>query len=224
LVDGGGGATAVTVQGAPGRLLTSVGNRTIEVTFGPVAGMIYSVVTSELSQAEALAFADTAAVDGDTASMRDAAALGDMRPIGSMTDFVAAWGLVIGASDPTSVLPGVVSAQYGPEGGRMGVTSRGATTKIVPMLRFLLGVSDDDARVHDLPALVLPMDAGDPLSGPDTLGTIVAWVEGDRLVLVSGPHDVDAITALAESVRPATDEEWTEVQRVAGNTATTAAD
>ncbi|MBI4882489.1 MAG: hypothetical protein HY826_00375 [Actinobacteria bacterium] len=43
----------------------------------------------------------------------------------------------------------------------------------------------------------------------------MAWVEGGRLIVVTGPDDVAATLALAESVRPATTDEWAEVTALA---------
>ena len=43
------------------------------------------------------------------------------------------------------------------------------------------------------------------------IGSVVAWVEGGRLVMVTGQVPVDELLELAESVRPATVTEWAEV-------------
>lgn len=209
----------VTVQGSPGHLTTSVGDRTIDLTFGPVDGMIYSVVTSELTQRESLAFAEAVTVDGTMSVIRDIRALAGLQPVGSIDDFVAAFRLVVAASDPSTVQAGVVSTQYGSVDHRIAVTSRSATAEILPMVRFLLGATGSEVTVHGAPALVLSTDDGDPLVGSELqLGTVVAWVEGDRVVVLSGHDGPTVIAALAETVRPATVDEWSEVERVAGNT------
>lgn len=207
-------SAVITVQGAPGQLITSVGNRTIDLTFGPIDGLMYSVVTSELTQQETLAFAGAVSAEGDASIVRDSTALARLRPVGSIADFVAALRLVAGAIEPANEQAGVVSAQYGADTDRVSVTSRSATAEILPMLRFLLGATERDTTVHGEPALVFTADDGDPLAGSDELGTIVAWVEGDRAVMVSGQEDAATTTSLAETVRPATDEEWAEVTRL----------
>lgn len=206
----------ITVQGAPGQLTTSVGNRTTDLTFGPVAGMVYSVVTSELTQQETLAFAEAVSVDDDVSAVRDSRALAGLRPVGSIADFVAAVRVVAAAIQPTIGQAGVVSVQYGADDTRLAVTSRGATEKILPMLRFLLGGAGEGATIHGEPALVFAADDGDPLAGSDELGTAIAWVEGDRMVMVNGHDGPEAIRSFAETVRPAADDEWAEVTRVSG--------
>ncbi|MGB8859145.1 MAG: hypothetical protein WCC60_07815 [Ilumatobacteraceae bacterium] len=216
-VDGGDGTTTITVQSAPGQLRTSVGNRTIEVVFGPVDGQVFSVVTSELTQQETLAFAEAVSVDGTTARVSDSTVLSGLRPVGSIADFTATFGVIVTASDPATPREGIVSTQYGPEGGRVAVTSLPATDHAYAMLRFFLGDAAD-ATVHGLPAVAFAMTADDPLLASNRPGTIVAWIEGGRLIVVSGSDGPVTTTALAETVRPATDAEWTEVERVAGNT------
>jgi hypothetical protein len=43
----------------------------------------------------------------------------------------------------------------------------------------------------------------------------VLWWEGGRVILVAGDGDLSATFDLAETVRPATDEEWAEVEALA---------
>lgn len=212
------GDGSATVQGAPALRTTSVGSRTTEINFGPLGGYMYSVATSELSQAESLAFAEAVSLDHGTPVVNDSTVLGDMRPLGSIADFAAVLGLVVVVGEPGVAQAGIVSAQYATEGKTYSVTSHPADTSALTMVSFFFGAGEE-TTVHGQPALAFDIDPADPLlafgSGS---GTVVAWIEGGRLVIVTGPDGPVATTALAESVRPATDAEWVEVARVAANT------
>jgi hypothetical protein len=179
---------------------------------------MFTVATSELSRAESLAFAESVSLDHGTPVVNDSTVLGDMRPLGSIADFATVFGLVLAIGEPGLAQARIVSAQYGSEGKQYSVTSHPTTTNAMTMAGFFFG-EGQDVTVHGQPGLAFEIDGADPLlafgSGS---GTVVAWVEGGRLVIVTGPDGPLATTALAESVRPATDAEWADVARVAADT------
>ena len=214
----GSGPNTVTVQGAPGLLTTSIGSRTTQIDFGPLGGYMYTVATFELSRADSLAFAESVSLDHGTPVVNDSTVLGDMRPLGSIADFATVFGMVVAIGEPGFPQAGIVSAQYGSGDHQYSVTSHPTTTSAMTMVSFFLGAGQT-VTVHGQPGLAFEIDAVDPLlafgSGS---GTVIAWVEGGRLVIVTGPDGVVATSALAKSVRTATDAEWADVARAAATT------
>ena len=222
--DGRPGTLQVTVQGAPAGVVTPIGDHTIQVTFGPIDANMFSVISSELSVDETLAFAESAILDADVPVITDAAVLHEMKPIGSIANFGAVYALVTTVINPVQAQAGVVTTQYGPEGARFTVSSQTAADEDLGVLDFFLG-RGANASVRGRPALTFEVDASESLLAFGAeVGSLVAWVEGGRLVMVTGKLPVDELITLAETVRPATHDEWTEVMRVAANTANAAAD
>ena len=215
---GGDPSTTVTVQGTPGLVTTSIGSRTTQINFGPLGGNMFSVATSELSRAESLAFAEAVSLDHGTPVLNDSSVLGDMRPLGTIADFASVVGLSMVSGEPGLAQADIVFAQYGSGGKRYSVSSRPSFTSDLTMVSFFFG-GGEEATVHGHPALAFEINPDDPLlafgSGS---GSVIAWVEGGQLVMVTGPDGGVATSALAESVRSATDAEWADVTRVAANT------
>ena len=209
--DMGQGAVDVTVQGAPGKFTPALDDQSLRLAFGPLDSRLYEVLSSEVSQSDTLAFAEVVAFDEGTPVVDDIVALGSMLPLCSLTDFNSAYSLVLMASMPRYALPGYVTALYGTRANRFSVTSQWAPEGGLIPLQFVLGGSVD-ATVHGEPALTVEVDTSESVlvTGAD-IGSVVAWVEGGRLVMVTGQVPVDELLALAESVRPATDTEWAEV-------------
>ena len=204
----GQGSIDVTVQGAPGELIPALDDQTLQLTFGPLDGQIYQVVSSEVSQADTLAFAEVIAFDDGTPVVDDISVLDGMLPMSSLTEFNAAYSLVLMASTPRYSLPGYVTALYGTRANRFSVTSQWAPEGGLTPLQFVLG-GEIDATVHGEPALTVEVDTSESVlvTGVD-IGSVVAWVEAGRLVMVTGQVPVDELLELAETVRPATDAEW----------------
>lgn len=218
----GDGAVEVTVQGAPGAILTSLDSQNIEVNFGPIDGRVTSVVTSELTQRETLAFAETATFENGVPVVSDAGTLVGLQPLGDISSFGSVFSFVATAANPASPEATVVTAQYGPEEKRFTVTSHVADDTDLKLLRFVLG-GDVNAQVHGQQALTYVANPSESLLALRVeLGSVVAWVEGGRLIMVTGKLEVPELLKLAETVRPATADEWAQVIRVAANTVNTA--
>lgn len=212
----GQAAIEVTIQGAPGQLLAAVGDPLTRLAFGPLNGLLYTVVASELSHEEAIAFADVVTFDDGAPAVSDISALDGMMPLFSVEDFSMANSLLLGAISSESSQPQVVSTHYGLESERFTVTSQRAPDAGLAPLQFLFG-GEIDAVVHGEQALSFDVDTTDSLFALDVdLGSVVAWVEGGRLVMVTGQLPLAELLALAESVRPATEAEWSEIEQVAG--------
>lgn len=200
------------VQGVPARISTNDNEQQIE--FGPVNGQMFSVVTSGMPLTESLEFANAVSVENGTPTVTRGA-LGDMQPIGDVADYTTVLTTLFATTDFGSQ-PGVVLVQYGEvtidDEGDVGLLYALATQPVVSdrtlgMLHFLFGETAS-AVVHGQPAVVV--DQTDEISE----AAFVIWVEGGRIIVVIGPSDATSILELAESVRPATDDEWAEVEAV----------
>ncbi|MCE9622264.1 MAG: hypothetical protein K8R99_07975 [Actinomycetia bacterium] len=211
------GETTATVQGAPAVISSNLGFR--EISFGPSDGLMFSVVSSGLSLAESLAFAEAVGVDGGVPIVRDDTVIGSMLPVGDVADYSVATGTVFAAISAFGEMPGTVSVHYGDflTGAAYSIASRAAVSEsTLAMVRFVLG-ADEERRVHGQPAIAVDQPANMFGGAAADMRSIVAWVEGGRLIIVCGPDDVEATLALAETVREATDNEWAEVVEVAQN-------
>jgi len=218
-VPSGDGGLDVIVQGAPGTILTSIDSQNIQLNFGPIDGKIISVVTSELTKGETLAFADASMFDDGVPVITDAVAISGLEPLGSISRFGGVFAFVATAANPASAQPKIVTAQYGPEGKRFSVTSHATGENDLELLSFFLG-GEIDSQVHGQRALTHVANPPDSsLAFGTEFGSIVAWVEGGRLIMVTGKLPVDELLQLAESVRAATEGEWAEVASVAASTA-----
>jgi hypothetical protein len=212
------GAQDVTIQGVPGQILVSVDSQNIQADFGPIDGNTITVITSELSQTDTLTFAESARFVDGVPVFTNARDLLDLRPITDISTFGDVYELVFTAAQPNGPRTDVVSVQYGPDDNRFAVTSLPVNSDGLGVLRFFLG-GDITATVHGQPALTLVTDPSAALLAfGSNFGTVVAWVEGGRMVMVTGKLPLDELLTLAESVRPATSDEWTEVTRIAANT------
>lgn len=216
----GRAAVDVTVQGVPGVLVPAIGDQSLQLSFGPLDGRVYTVVTSEISQADTLAFAEVVSVDNDVPVIADVSVLRGLQPLCSVADFNTAYGIVLTASNPEYSQPQIVAAQYGEDSDRFTLTSQKAPSSGLLPLQFVLG-GKIDATVHGQTALTLVTDDSEALQAFGVkLGSVVAWVEGGRLIMVTGRLSVDELLQLAETVRPATADEWNEISQARLNRAT----
>jgi len=211
----GRAAVDVTVQGVPGVLIPAIGDQSLQLSFGPRDGSIYTVVTSEISQADTLAFAESVSIDGEVPVIADVSLLRGMQPLCSITDFNTACGIVLTASNPAYPQPRISATQYGAKSDHFTLTSQRAPASGLAPLQFLVG-GKINATAHGEPALTFVTDDSEALLAFGVeLGSVVAWIEGGRLIMVTGRLPVDELLQLAESVRPATVDEWAEVVQVA---------
>lgn len=210
-------ATAGTIQGSPASVSLE-GGGPISVEFGPVDGRMFSVATSDMSRAETLAFAEAVGVDGDTALVADSSVLGEMMPLGTVAEYFDVLQLAFQSSAFGGFGPGMISVHYGGGNDTYTLSSVAAGDDGLAMMHFVFGDgvgAASSVTVHDLPAIATT--TGDQAFADEPVN-FVAWVEGGRLVMVTGPDELDDLVALAETVRPASDDEWADVVAVAVQT------
>lgn len=218
-----GGESADTIQGAPA-VVHPVSGGARGITFGPANGLMFDVVTAGMSLAESLAFAESVGIDNGVPVISDGSVMGAMEPLGGISDYSVAIGTGFAAMSPFSEEPGIVSAYYG-EFDFNGAGNRAPTYSIatqpvsgsstLSMLQFVLG-GETGQTVHGQPAIVVAeIESGFGLA--HVTSSLVAWVESGRLIVVTGADGAEATMALAETVRPATDNEWAHVVEVAQN-------
>ncbi|MCE9622265.1 MAG: hypothetical protein K8R99_07980 [Actinomycetia bacterium] len=171
-----------------------------EVTWGPIAGRTWTVTTNMLDEAQSLEFANHVAVIDGNPALAYKYQLAGMQPVGSvaaldcvelLTDlFGGERGR--GAAQPTLLTWGTVDES-------VSLGSIAAPSDALPLVEFVLGAGRP-ITIHGLAATVITSRV---LAGP-----VVAWVEDGRLIMIAGDATSEELIALAESVRPATDEEW----------------
>lgn len=211
---------ATQVQGAPATVDT-YGTDTM-IMFGPVDGRMFTLNAYNLDREAALRLAEVVAVRDGVPAITDDRALAGMRPVGSMVEFGATLDVVLTPGDvavPTANLVFVRYSSAGDGGGGGDHTLASipaAHETMLPMLHFLFP-QGRERRVRGTTALVVGDGAAPDLLGSGA-GTLVAWVEGGRLIVVIGPGDELATLALTDSIRPATDDEWDEVVAAAART------
>lgn len=71
----------MTVQEVPGVLTTSLGNHTLRLSFGPLDGHAYSIVTSEMSTADTLALAEVVSIRERVPVIADRSVLQVLEPL-----------------------------------------------------------------------------------------------------------------------------------------------
>ncbi|MDO8390214.1 MAG: hypothetical protein Q7V57_06975 [Actinomycetota bacterium] len=209
------GTPDAQVQGTPASIDT-YGNETV-IVFGPVDGRTFSVRTYDLGRDASLRFAETVAIRDGVPTITDDRALADMRPVGSIAEYGAALDAVLTPGESAIPSTNLVFVQYAAAAGRYTLASVPAAHEtMLPMLHFLMP-QGHERTVRGTTGWVVGDGVTPDLLGSGT-GTLLAWVEGGRLILVIGPDDELATLALADSIRPATDDEWDEVATAATNT------
>lgn len=198
-----------TVQGTPAEVVPDAFG--MSITFGPIDGLTYIVITQHLSRDESLRFAEAVTIDDGAPAITDDRALGELRPVANLTEVGRASSVLYAATQAgTFSWRDVVYAQYDHPDGQATVASTPIDRDdVATLLRYYLP-EGTAATVHGQPASVSKV--------PGASQHLVAWVEGGRLIVVSGPGDAQATVALAESVRTATADEWAEVEDVAART------
>ena len=174
-----------------------------EVTWGPITGRTWVVTTNMLNEEQSLDFAEhVGVVDGDPA-LAYQYQLAGMQPVGSVAamDCVELLADLFrgergrGAAQPTLLTWGSLDES-------VSLGSVAAPADALPLVEFVLG-EGRAITIHGVEATVISSRV---LSGP-----VVAWLEEGRLVMVAGHATEEELIALAESVRPATEVEWSAV-------------
>jgi hypothetical protein len=137
----------------------------------------------------------------------DPAVLGDLQPIGAYGDYITLTTLIQYAQNNGRDQQGVVGVYYGFDGH--SVVSMPGNERSLDLVRFVMDADAQERTVHGRRAVGFTKGAG-PFGGFDT--STVVWWEGGRVILVAGDGDLSATFDLAETVRPATDDEWADVQ------------
>ena len=193
------GTEEYTVHGLPASLShLRVRN---EAEWGPLGGFNWRTDSNLLSKEEALAFAAAVGVQQGQAAIRRSYDLTTLQPLGTVSAFHSAFALedaLTGGHFATAVEATVV--QYTADTGEaVQVASVPAPPDALALVEFVFG-SGAAATVHGLPAVVLTSR---------DLGNMVIWLEGGRLIAATGGRIPETeMFALAESVRPVTDDEW----------------
>lgn len=192
--------SAVVIDGTPARLVDNAHGR-ITVAWGPVNSQRWGVDTNGLTRTEAIAFAQAVAIVDGKPVLRADYDLGDLQPVGDLETFDRVRAMLTalqGNSSSVMHTPTALSYATADEVS-VGLTSIVAPPDSLAMAAFVFG-GGAPLTVHGLPARV---------AHRDDLGTVVSWLEGNRLIAVAATTRTDAVVTMAESVRPATDAEWT---------------
>ena len=188
-----------TVQGLPASLAHLRVRNQFE--WGPFGGFNWHTSSNLLSTDEALAFAEAVGVQQGQAAIRHSYDLGTLQPLGTVSAFHSAFALEDALTDgpfATAVEATVVEYTVDTEAA-VQVASVPAPPDGLALVEFVFG-NGSPATVHALPAVLLTSR---------DLGTTVVWLEGGRLIAVTGGRiPRPEVLTLAESVGPVTDDEW----------------
>ncbi len=193
--------TLATVNGVGAKLRRVRVRR--EVEWGPIDGRTWRVTTNMLDESQALEFANQVGLVDGLPALRTRYDLGDMVPIGS----VAAFDCVVLLTDLFHDEHGTGAAQptllrWGTPEDPVSLGSIAVPSDALPMVEFVLGAGEP-TTVHSQPAVMIKSRV--------LADWVIGWVEDGRLILVAGNVSPEELLALAETVRPATDDEWAEV-------------
>ena len=207
-----GAGTDIRVQGAPA-VVETVDTATI-VSFGPVDGRDFVLETHNLDTPAALRLAEVIAIRDGVPTITDDRALDGMRPVGGLDDFFAVLLAVLTPTSTDFPARNLVFVHYTDASGTTTLSSIPAPRDtLLPMLRLVLPLGSE-LTVRGTSGWVVDANPLPDQQGDGTR-TLIAWVEGGRLLVVLGPGDEAATLELAESIRPATDEEWADVAEAA---------
>lgn len=191
------GTSATRVRGIDA-VISRVGVRT-SVVWGPLDRYGWTAEASRLTDDEVLQFADHTAVVDDQPALRESYDMLGLQPVGGIAGFrtVKAVERVLG-DRPAEHAPAPTVVRYRDGFDVLTLLSIAAPPDTLPFVPFVFG-GGDATTVHGLPAVAIRTGGS---------GGLVAWMEGGRLVVVAGSGDAARLTALAESARTATDDEW----------------
>jgi hypothetical protein len=208
--------SSVEVHGTPARLIGSGSG--ITVRWQPTNGKVYILQTDGLDDGEALRLANSITSDGPTVRISDRSALGPLQVLGTLADeqridelLVSGRAFSVNVGLGTFVVDASILAVRYPHAGIAVGTGFGPNT--VEMIASSIPVRSR-LTVHGRDAIEFDITMG-YASGAATL-TTVAWTEGGRLIAVTATSPALA-EQYAAAVRPATEVEWQQVQRVSSS-------
>ncbi|MEN9644732.1 MAG: hypothetical protein RL238_1401 [Actinomycetota bacterium] len=192
-----------TIAGAPAEVSNETDGDLIEMAWGPVDGFTYTAAASHLTVEQATAIADQLRIEEGKPVLLDDRTLVGLEPLGSFGDYLTLLTLSQFTQDTGAGLDRLVGVYYGFD--REAVVSVPGRPEALDMLWFVLNLRPTEGEVHGLPAYGFTKGAG-PFGGMDV--STVVWFEGGRIIIVAAAGEVDEVFELAQTVRPATDDEW----------------
>jgi hypothetical protein len=192
--------STLVIRGTDATLDRADGRVTVE--WGPVDRRSWEASGGGVDDAELLAFADAVGVVDDQPAVRGSYDLSGMAPLGGIEGLrtVLAVERELAQLEPVaSVKPTVLRYQDG--GVALTLLSVPAAPDTMSFVPFVLGDGGavEEIAVRGNPGVALSTVGGD---------NVVSWMEGGRLVVVSGSQPLDELLGWAGSTRAATDEEW----------------
>jgi hypothetical protein len=199
---------SVTIRGMQGTISAEEDELSV-VYWGPDDNDYrYGVAASRFERADVLQLAEGFTVD-DGVAVIASDAVADLRPLGEVRTLFLSFQLTIGMSaDETS--PEITTLLYGDpfdEGVQLSIVPTPEDDPL-PMFSFLFSTTTP-ATVHGQAAVVA---TGGVDFGEDS--SLVAWVEGGQLIVLSGSLPPGELVRAAQSVRPASAEEWAEIEQL----------
>jgi hypothetical protein len=199
-----------TIAGAPAEVSDETNGDLVEMAWGPVEGFTFTAAASNLTVEQATAIAEQLRIEEGKPVLLDDRTLLGLEPLGSFGDYISLMTLSQFTQDNGAGLDRLVGLYYGYD--RESVVSIPGRQTALDMVEFVLNHTPKEGQVHGLPAYGFTKGSG-PFGGFDV--STVVWWEGGRLIFVAGAGEVDDVFDLAETVRPATDEEWDDVLALA---------
>ena len=191
------GTSTTRVRGIDA-VVSRVGVRT-SVVWGPLDRYGWTAEASRLTDDELLQFAEHTAVVDDQPALRESYDMGGLQPIGGIAGFRTVKAVERVLDDrPAEHAQAPTVVRYRDGFDVLTLLSIAAPPDTLPFVPFVFG-RGDETTVHGQPAVSIRTGGS---------GGLVAWMEGGRLVVVSGSGDAARLTTLAESARTATDAEW----------------
>lgn len=202
-------ADVITVRGMPGTI--DIDDTDVSIAYwGPDDnGYRFNIAAKGIDSAAMVSAAEGFSVDNGVAVIEQGGALEGMQPLGEVRTLFLAFQLIVGSS-PEDTSPQVTTVVYGdPFDGGMQVSSvPSPEDDPLRMFSFLFGTTTP-TTVHGQTAVV-----GQNGADFGTDGSAVAWVEGGQLIVVSGSFSPAELIRAAQSVRPASAQEWAEIEQL----------
>lgn len=212
---------AVTIGSLKGSYVAKDFSDNSQLVFGPVKeGYVVTLSSKGLTRADLTSIA--AELDLDESSQDEVAwplfgATVDTLGLVTLTSYTQESNMFGGG--PVGIVFGgfggnTTDVSYSSDTASLTVSNSVAPEGLDVLTLAHFGLSKaKDVTVHDLPAVTGELPGGFGMSA-------VMWLEGGRLVVVVG-SGTDTLLAMAESVRPADDSEWSDlndqVQEIDGN-------
>lgn len=173
------------------------------VEWGPLDGLDWTVTTNRFKEAETIDFANHVAIIDELPALANGYDLGGMVPVGSIAALdcvVMLTSLFDGDRLLGPVMPTLVRWESPLYNSALG--SIAAPSDALPLVEFVLG-EGRAVTVHGQPAVAITSSR---------FGPVIAWLDDGRLIMVQQDVSDEELITLAESVRPASEDEWRQVQ------------